>query len=150
MNALGRCLAASFVSGTADLIFAFTYYGWKFGVGPQRILQSVASGWQGAAARDGGWMSAALGAISHYAILVVAAWWYLIALNRSKWLRANPWLGGFAYGACVFFVMNLVVVPLSAAPPRNFVLMNELIPLAAHVLLVGPAISWALKKTAAS
>jgi hypothetical protein len=148
MNMLNRSVAAALVSGTVDLAFAFAYYGWQFGVGPQRILQSIASGWQGAAARDGGWASAALGAVSHYAILVVAAWWYLIALNRSGWMRAHPWLGGFAYGACIFFVMNLVVVPLSAAPPRNFVLLDELVPLAAHVLLIGPAISWTLRRTA--
>lgn len=148
MKMFGRCVAASLVAGSVDLAFAFVYYGWKFGVGPQRILQSVASGWLGAASKDGGWTSAAIGFVSHYGILVVAAWWYLLASDRSTWIRANPWLAGIAYGACIFFVMNLVVVPLSAAPPRDFQLANELVPLAAHVFLIGPAIAWTLKRTA--
>lgn len=148
MKMFGRCVAASTVAGSVDLAFAFGYYGWQFGVGPQRILQSVASGWLGAAAREGGWASAALGFVSHYGILVVAAWWYLLASNRSTWIRANPLPAGLLYGACIFFFMNLVVVPLSAAPPRDFQLMKELIPLAAHVFLIGPAISFTLKRTA--
>lgn len=101
MKMFGRCVAASLVAGSVDLAFAFVYYGWKFGVGPQRILQSVASGWLGAASKDGGWTSAAIGFVSHYGILVVAAWWYLLASDRSTWIRANPWLAGIAYGACV-------------------------------------------------
>jgi len=148
MKMFGRSAAAGFASGSVDLLFAFSYYGWKFGIGPQRILQSVASGWQGAAARDGGWPSAALGAVSHYGILIVASWWYLLALNRSTWLRANPWLGGMAYGAVIWVVMNYIVVPLSAAPPRTVVILNELVPICAHVFLVGPAIAWTLRKTA--
>lgn len=129
---------AGLVAGTLDLVYICTLWSF-FGVGPQRILQSVAEGWLGPdAARGGGMASAALGLGTHYAIAIAMACTYWLAARRWRVLVDRPLAGGLCYGVLLYVVMNFVVVPLSAAahpPPRLH--WMQAAHLCAHMVLVG-------------
>jgi len=134
-------LAAGALAATIDITYAI---GWSVAHGgtAERLLQAVASGWQGKAAFEGGAPSAALGLASHYAILLVAAALFLAASRRLPWLRRHAVPAGLLYGLAIFLFMNFVVLPLSAIP---FHMHYGLIPtggdLLSHLVGVGLSIS---------
>lgn len=138
---LRAVLLGGVTAGVLDLLYAMTAYGLR-GVTPQQILQSIASGWLGRAAYQGGLPSALLGALSHFVILCVAAAIFVAVGQRLRVLLLHPLLSGAAFGVGIFVVMNYVVVPLSAAatqsPRGAFLYMG----IAVHVTLVGMPIAW--------
>jgi len=137
---LPRAVAiAALVAGSLDLLFAFTFWG-LHGVGPVRILQSIAAGWLGRAdAAAGGMAAAILGFVSHYGIVLVMAWVYYRAARMWPALAQRPWLYGALYGIVLFVVMTWAVVPLSAAGNGHLTPWQSSFPLhiAGHMLLVG-------------
>ena len=118
--------------GVLDILDAFIFFGFR-GVGPERILQAIAAGLLGRdAAVAGGMTTALLGLLLHFIIASgVVATWFLV----SRWLPLllrRPIAFGLLYGVIVFFVMQLVVLPLSntaggASLPRGVVLLNGLL-----------------------
>src|SRR5215210_4129557 len=69
------------LAGLGDITFAFVVSGLR-GVGPVRVLQSVAGGLLGDAAKTGGTGSAALGAVLHFLIAFIWAAVYWLASRR--------------------------------------------------------------------
>ncbi|MFT3761045.1 MAG: hypothetical protein QM761_00230 [Pseudoxanthomonas sp.] len=113
-------LVGAIAIGTLDLVFACAYWRLLHGIPALRILQSVAAGWFGEASRNMGSTSAAVGALSHYAIVFVFVLAYRLAGRRLPALfRYWPALGA-AYGLALYGAMNFVVLPLSAAGPPSF------------------------------
>jgi hypothetical protein len=134
------------IAGVLDIIFAFVFYGQK-GLTPVQILQSVASGLLGKAAFDGGATAAALGALCQLIIPALAAAVYFGFSEAMPALRRHAVAAGLLFGAVVYAVMNLVVVPLSAAPFKpKFPLASLLPALAAHMVFVGLPIALANRK----
>jgi uncharacterized membrane protein YagU involved in acid resistance len=132
---------AGVAGATCDIVYAILYYGWK-GIPAERILQTVASGWLGMASFEGGRASAALGLVSHYAIVIVAAALFWAVARRWAWLRDEPITAGLVYGLCIYGVMNFVVLPLSAFPyPLRFPLLTTATGLLVHMVGVGLSIS---------
>ena len=134
------------LAGLGDITFAFVVNGLR-GVGPVRVLQSVAGGVLGPAAREGGVAAAALGGALHFLIAFAAAAVYWLASRRLRVLVRRPVACGLAYGVAVYLFMNFVVVPLSAAyfTPSHApaaVLLNS----AGHMLLVGLPIALAARR----
>ena len=82
------------------------------GIGVVRVWQSVAGGWIGGAARDGGLATAALGFATHIGIALVMATVYVLALRRVALLRTWRWVAAMAYGLGLYGAMYLVVLPL--------------------------------------
>lgn len=114
-SAASAILAGGLVAGAIDIIYALTFSALR-GVAPTRLLQSVASGLLGTAAYQGGKPIAALGLVVHFVLmLIIAAIFYWVS-TRMRFLIARPVLWGGLYGFAVFWVMNLVVLPLSAFP----------------------------------
>ena len=107
---------------------------------PTRILQAIAAGLIGRdAAVAGGLRTAALGLVLHFFIAFMVVLTYHLASRRIRVLTKHPAICGIVYGLVVYAVMNYVVLPLSAAPPRTLVppaavLINGLL---IHVLGVG-------------
>jgi len=134
-------IAAGALAATIDIAYAITW-AVVHGSTPQRLLQAVASGWQGKAAFEGGWASAALGLASHYAILLVAAALFLGASRRLPWLRLHAIPAGLLYGLAIFLFMNFVVLPLSAIPfHMRYSVVSTGGDLASHLVGVGLSIS---------
>jgi hypothetical protein len=134
------------LAGLGDITFAFVVSGLR-GVGPVRVLQSVAGGLLGAAARDGGPATAALGAVLHFLIAFVWATVFWLASRRLRVLVRHPVVCGLLYGTAVYFFMYFVVLPLSAiyfkpSHELSAILLNS----AGHALLVGLPIALAAYK----
>jgi hypothetical protein len=140
VHALRAALLGGLVAGALDITYAFVAYG-LLGVTPFRILHSVASGWLGRAAYEGGAATAALGLASHLFITCAAATLYVLASRRVPALAEHPLICGGLFGVAVFGVMNYAIVPLSAAivgPPRGvFYPLGLLV----HIFLVGVPIA---------
>jgi hypothetical protein len=120
-------------AGVLDITAATIVYG----VTLQRILQSVASGIHGRAAFDGGWSTAAQGAGFQLLIATTAAAVYVAASVPLPSLARRPFLYGPAFGIAVYFFMQHVVVPLSAARQGAFSWSLLAKGLAVHILFVG-------------
>ncbi len=112
----------------------------------QSIFQSVASGWLGAEAYQGGWPSAWLGVVSHFGLMlgIAGAWMMLASLYpilRRQWITA-----GIVWGAVVWAVMTFAVVPLSASTLGAPDMAGALKGLAVHILAVGLPMAWIGRK----
>jgi len=130
-------VAGGLLAGTLDIVYACTFWGLKAGVPVRRILQSVASGLVGRASFEGGAATAALGLALHFLIATsMSAAYYLVA-RRWPVLWQRPVPCGALYGLLLYVIMNLVVVPLSAAGPGSKDPPWIGLSIAVHVLLIG-------------
>lgn len=107
---------AGLAGGAADILTAFVIYR---PASPEKILQSVASGLLGPAAFQGGWGAAAIGLAAHFALAVIWGVIFILATGQAPAVLRRPILSGLGFGVVVYGVMNAIVVPLSAAPPRG-------------------------------
>ena len=132
------------LAGVGDITFAFVV--WR-SIGPVRVLQSVASGLLGAAAREGGLATAALGAVLHFTIAFIWATVFWLASRKLRFLVEHPIICGLLYGVVVYAFMYCVVLPLSAihaSLPRDTSAI--LLSATGHALLVGLPIALAASK----
>lgn len=138
--------------GLLDGLDALLFFGLR-GAPPIRIFQAVASGLLGRAAFAGGWATFALGVALHFSVASAIVSTYILASWRHPLLTRSPIACGLVFGVVAFFVMQWVVVPLSAATagprwPSWPVLANGVL---GHALLVGlPAALVARASTPAS
>ncbi len=91
-----------------------------------------------------------LASLLHFAISLVVATIYILASRRIAVLRTQWVLVGLLYGAAVWAVMNLVVLPLTAvghSPIPTAALANGLI---GHALFVGLPSAFFAKKVEAA
>jgi uncharacterized membrane protein YagU involved in acid resistance len=140
-------LVGGLAAGILDLAYAVVMYGFRRGVSPVRIFQSIASGLLGADAYEGGAGTAALGIGLHFLIAFVAAAVFVLASRRLPSLIQKPILWGTLHGMAVYLFMNFVVLPLSAFPgkishPPAALAMG----LAGHIVCVGLPISLAARR----
>jgi hypothetical protein len=112
-------LAGGAVAGTLDLSAAFVSSWLRAGVGPVRVMQSIASGLLGAASFTGGAGSAVLGVALHFLIATVATAVFYFASRTLRSLVEHVIVAGLLYGVAVYLFMNFVVLPLSAVPQRG-------------------------------
>jgi uncharacterized membrane protein YagU involved in acid resistance len=136
------------LAGVFDILFAFIYYGLLYRLTPIDILHSVASGLIGRdASRSGGLATAALGTVLHFIIAFGAATAYYIVSRKLGFLVRQAVVCGLLYGVVVYVVMNFVVLPLSAAPPRGVPPLSAMIiPVIGHMLLIGLPIALAVRR----
>jgi hypothetical protein len=101
-------------------------------------LQYVASGAMGDAAFTGGLATALLGLVLDFIMTTIMAGVFILSVDRIPLLRRHVIPGSILYGFGVFIVMNLIVLPLSAAPalpaPPLWLLIEMILE---HVLLIG-------------
>jgi len=122
--------------GTLDLLDALIFFTAR-GAQPIRIVQAIASGLLGPAAFQGGLRTAILGVCLHYFIAFSIVATFILASWRWPDLRRRPFLWGPVYGVGVYLVMNLIVVPLSAAIPGHKTLVVIVNGLLIHIFGVG-------------
>jgi hypothetical protein len=136
-------LAGGLTAATCDFIAAMLIYH----LPAVTVGKAVARGWFGGEkAMAGGLDVAAIGVISHYAILLVAAAIFVLASLRFPILRRRAVIAGVLFGLCIYVVMHFVVLPLSAAGPGNPKGIQLAEELAGHMLVIGlPIALWARK-----
>ena len=142
---LRAALLGGFVAGALRIIYAFVTSA-ADGENPQWVLQSIASGLLGANAFNGGLVAAALGALFHFGIAIVAAGIYIAASRRLEVLNRYSIPSGVLYGAAVYAFLNFVVVPLSDFPFKDSYSTAQMAGgFIAHLLLVGVPIALAAR-----
>ena len=110
-----------------------------------RLFQFIASGLLGPQAFQGGTSVAALGLALHFLIAFTLVAVFYVARRSFALIRDNPVVSGIIYGLLVFAVMNLVVLPLSAARPRHS-LTWDLIQIGIHMFIIGLPTSLLLRR----
>lgn len=137
MFAARTVLLAGLVAGILDLVAA-VIVNLPRGIEPLSILQSIASGLLGRDTYSGGWSTAMLGVALHFAMMLIIATIYVLAARHWSALKSRAIASGISYGVIVYFVMNLVVLPLSAFPHDTALSTWKLATgLPIHILLVG-------------
>ena len=138
---------AGFSSGVLDITAAFLVYGF-FGARPIGLLQGIAAGVLGPSARQGGLRTACLGLFLHFVIAFGAASVYFVASRWISFLTQHAGKAGILYGIAVYFFMNRIVVPLSAARKSPFSAKMMVIGVVIHVFCVGLPIAFSIRKYA--
>ena len=148
MKVVLAILLGGLVAGAGDIIYACVHYNLVYGTPPQRILQAVAAGVMGTeAARAGGWTSAGIGLGAHFFLTTMMGVAFVLASLFAPQLRRAWLITGPVYGVGLMFVMNFIVVPMSAARlparlPDGQFLYGAIF---AHAFLVGLVIAAAAR-----
>jgi uncharacterized membrane protein YagU involved in acid resistance len=107
---LGAILLGGFVAGIIDIGAAALINSASVPV----ILKAIASGVLGKASFKLGMEAESLGVLLQWAMSILIAAIFVVTASRVTLLKRQWLAAGLAYGVVVFFVMNYVVVPLSA------------------------------------
>ena len=161
MNNIDRPRASAFETivfgglavGVLDFLDASIFFPLYYGISFADVWHGPASGILGReASRAGGWPTAILGIFLHFCVAFsIAAVYYALTRFLPILLR-HPVVSGLIFGVAAHFVMQYVVVPLSAirsfpAWPPVGSLLNSLV---GHALLVGLPVAliaaWSARK----
>ena len=133
---MARTIAlATLVAGTLDILFAMiltVLFGREVG----NMLRYVGSG-PFPAATDMGTAGAVIGLLTHFSLIAIMAWVFVLAARQRPALVDRPVQWGILYGLATYVGMNWVVVPLrfdAPLPPRPLSIATQLF---AHIVLVG-------------
>jgi hypothetical protein len=139
-------LIGGLVAGTLDILYATGYSAWR-GMAPQALLQFVASGLLGQASFEGGNTTAALGLLLHYLMMLLIAAIFFALSRQLTFLVRKPLIWGPVYGFLVYWVMNLVVMQLSATPNKwRFIPLSFVTGMIVHMFFIGAVIAWFASK----
>jgi uncharacterized membrane protein YagU involved in acid resistance len=144
-RALPAIFWAGLVCGILDITAAFVVYGF-LGAKPIPLLQGIAAGVLGPRSFQGGLATAFLGLLCHFVIAFSAAAVYYAASRGLSFLREHAVTSGVLYGIAVYFFMNRVVVPLSAARHYPFSFKMMVIGVVIHIFCVGLPIAIAVRR----
>ena len=133
------------VCGALDITAAFVVYGF-FGLRPVRLLQGIAAGLLGPRSFEGGLPTAALGLFFQFFIAFSVATVYCLASVWLPVLLRRAIVCGALYGVVVYFFMNRIVVPLSAAHKYPFSFRMMVIGVIIHILCVGLPVAVAARR----
>ncbi len=136
MTPTDTILLSGLLAGTLDITATSTLFASK-GLSVERLWQGIASGALGVSVFNGGRRTAAVGLFFHFVIaFTVAAIYYTIS-RELPILIERPVLCGGLYGAVVHVVMSQVILPMSAAPKREFSAKAFFVQLVVHICFVG-------------
>jgi hypothetical protein len=116
-KSLGQIFWIGLVAGTSDITENIVFNAFR-GIAPWQIFQFIASGLIDGRSFQLGWASVVLGVVIHYAIALSWTAIFYVAATRFNVLSRRPILSGLLYGVLVYAIMNFIVLPLSALPPR--------------------------------
>jgi hypothetical protein len=145
LKALPAVLWGGLACGVLDITAALVVYSF-FGAKPLRLLQGIASGLLGRRAFDGGLATALMGLVCHFFNAFSAAAVYFGVSRVAPFILEHTVLSGVLYAMVVYFFMNHIVVPLSAAAKRPFSVKMTAIGIVIHIFCVGLPISIAVRR----
>ena len=135
------------VAGTLDITENIVWNAFR-GITAWRIFQYITSGLVGRRSFQMGWTSVGLGVVIHYAIALTWTVIFYIAATKLTALTKRPILWGLIYGVFVYVVMNFLVLPLTALPPRPspITLANRINAIAALIFCTGLPIALLVRR----
>jgi uncharacterized membrane protein YagU involved in acid resistance len=116
------------------------------GLQPIVLPQAIASGLFGMKSFEGGLPTAILGVALEFLITLVATAAYYAASRKLSFLIRRAVLWGLLYGIAIYLFMNLIVVPLSAAPKFDHTWASRACDLAAHMFFIGLPMALAVRR----
>jgi len=125
------------IAGILDSIAGVIVYYIYFDLNPLQVLQFIAAGVYGPEAIDGGISMILAGTLFHFLIAYVVAVIYFIAYPKIKVLSKNKTVMGLIYGAGIWLIMNLLILPSSNIPKAPFDAGLAVVGVAWHMILVG-------------
>jgi uncharacterized membrane protein YagU involved in acid resistance len=143
-SALTGILAGGLVAGTVDLGAAALISL----VSPIVIARYVAVGVLGMRSLELGSMSAVLGLLLQWAMSILIAAIYALGARSVPAVRRRWVAAGLAAGVVIFFVMNYVVLPLSAVGHRAHFTPKTFVENLLAMLLFGVIIAYFARDTA--
>ncbi|HTV82952.1 MAG TPA: hypothetical protein VME18_09910 [Acidobacteriaceae bacterium] len=114
-HAIGVVLRIGLIAGTLDISENLVFNAFRH-ITPAMVFQYIASGLTGPWAFHAGSASILLGVAIHYVIAMAWTLIFYLASRRLTLLVRRPVMCGLAYGALVYLIMNLVVLPLARVP----------------------------------
>ena len=129
--------------GILDFLDASIFFPAYYGITFQQVWWGPASGILGRdAARSGGWNTALLGILMHFTVAFCIATVYYIFSRSIPFLVKHPIISGIVFGVIANYVMQCVVIPLSARGGSPSAVFSEpvgsmLNSILGHALLVG-------------
>ena len=121
---LKAILVGGLVAGTVDIFAAALITA----LSPLLIMRFIAAGLLGREVIKGGLDISFIGLLLQWLMGLIIATLYVAASTRLAWMHRDWRVTGLAYGFVVYFVMNYVVLPLSALhrvppfDPMSFIL----------------------------
>ena len=134
------------IAGVLDATDGVIAYYFIEGLNPIQVLQFIASGFYGAAAFQMGLSGALVGLLAHFFIAFAVAAIYVGATRFLPLLNKDAAMWGMLYGAAVFIVMNVVLLPYTAVVKSPLSLPLLLNGVLAHALVVGLPIALAARR----
>ena len=135
-------MLSGFVAGTLDILAAFLLYSAVLKVvTPIQILHGIAAGAFGKAVIGNESVMALIGLLFHFIIAYSFAAVYFFIYPRIKFLQRHVIISGLLYGAFVWAIMNLIVVPLSYAYHAPFAFNSFLRAIIILMLCIGLPVS---------
>jgi len=130
-------LWSGLAAGTLDLAYVCGLVTMRGG-NVVAMLQGIAAALFGPAARNPvDWGYAIVGVLLHFAVAFGAATIFCVAAKLRPYLVRQPGIAGPLYGAAVWLIMQLVVLPMTRTPPKAFPPANWEPVFLAHLLCVG-------------
>ncbi|MBS0028897.1 hypothetical protein ACTJJ0_13195 [Chitinophaga sp. 22321] len=144
----GVVLFAGLIVGTLDILSAMVYFTIvTHGQPISKLLAYVGSGVFGKAAFSGDPAMPWWGLLFHYCIAMIWTFIFFLLYPKITVLRRTPAVvTGIAYGAIVWCIMNLMVVPLSHVPHGPMRLTSALINMAILMVMIGIPLSLIAKR----
>ncbi|HEY4111252.1 hypothetical protein [Puia sp.] len=113
-------LLTGLLAGFLDAVAATLLFLVRGNKNPALLFRYIASAVYGKTAFAGGGRMVLMGLAFHFLIAMSFVAAYFGLYPYMAWLGFCPLLAAFAYGAFMWVVMNLIVVPSSKAAPRPF------------------------------
>lgn len=145
-DALYTIFWSGIISGLLDAMAACTVFYFKQGFSPAEVMKFIATGLYGPEAFAGGGAMVALGVFIHFFIAFTIAGIYYFIFPSFRMLNYRPILSGFIFGALIWIVMNLVIIPLTQVPPAPLEAGAVLVSITWHMILVGLPIAIITKR----
>ena len=155
-RALDTILFGGLAIGVLDFIDASTFFPLYYGITFQQVWWGPASGILGRdAARAGGWNSAIIGILMHFCVAFSIAIVFYVCSRLLPVMLRHAVVSGLLFGVIANYVMQTVVLPLSArggSPSAAFSepfgsMLNSVI---GHAVLVGLPVAliaaWSARK----
>jgi len=147
-NAAPAIFWGGLIAGVLDLTYAIVFV--RLRGYPAIILpQAIASGLLGMKSFEGGLSTAILGVALEFLITFVATAVYYLASRKLTFLTQRAVLWGLFYGVAIYFFMNFIVVPLSAAPKFEHTWASRASDFVVHMLFIGLPMALAVRRYSA-
>jgi hypothetical protein len=141
LTAARAILYGTLMVGVIDGIDAIVF-GAIRGAGPLRVFQGIAFSLLGRATYGYGVASALLGVLLHFSVACGIVSVYFIVSRWLRPLRQRPIVFGPLYGIVAYFVMNLVVLPMTAIGHVRFSTPSVVNGILIHMFGIGLPAAW--------